>query len=515
MERSNPFSVLHRLLQTLIRERELHPPSLAVVLCVACFVGFARMELELLILGRPVSNVASLVNNVAFYLHVTYLFGLLAARVTGKALESVLGIVLVGVFLGLLPPVLDVFSLGLSSGRYTYVDGGFASWKWTLLDPAHFSLGESITLWLVVLLMTIYVAEVTRSVARTAAAAIGAYAIVMFIAMVPNSLVRAMLPMNSGATSAQQLGLLSALQLVAAQAAYLVARRPLLRRVFFRMPHAFPFVTLVFLGSAVSARYSALAVAPPARLALTTVLALCIVQLCVAAIVQNDAFDAAEDRGRKIEDVTREDAYFFTAIAALLVLAALPVSALVAAPLAIFLATAIAYSFPFFRAKRCFPINYSCEGVWAWSSFVLGASVTPLVLNRMKPSVEFLVASLLVFGGFFAFNAFKDYKDIRADHRARNQTFYVLALVRGLRLRPLHRGLSVVFLIALLIPPALLLVTGGASVSTVVVSVATIPIVARALLGPPRGSSVRAFLWGVTVYLVALTGSIELSRGVT
>jgi hypothetical protein len=473
------------------------------------------MELELLILGRPVSNVASLVNNVAFYMHVTYLYGLLAARVTGKAIDSVLGIVLIGVFLGLLPPLLDLFSFGLTSGRYTYVDGGLASWKWTLFDPAHFSAGESITLWLVVLLMTVYVAEVTRSLARTALAAAGAYAIVMFIAMVPNSLVRALLPMESGATSAQQLGLLSALQLVAAQVAYLCARGALLRRVFVRLPHALPFVTLVFLGSAVSARYSPSGVTDLTRLAITTVLALCVVQLCVAAIVQNDAFDAGEDRGRKTEDVSREDAYFFTACASLLVFATLPVSALVSAPLAIFLATAIAYSFPFCRAKRCFPLNYSCEGVWAWSSFVLGASVTPLVLNRLKPSVEFLVASVLVFGGFFAFNAFKDYKDIRADHRARNQTFYVLALLRGMRLGRLHRGLSVVFLVALLIPPVLLFVTGGVSAYTALFTAATIPIVARALVGPPRGSSVRAFLWGVTVYLVALTGSIELSRGVT
>lgn len=514
MNRPSALALPHRWLQNLIELREKHPPTFGAVLCVACFVGFARTELELLILGRPGSTSASLVNNVAFYLHVAYLFGLLAARTTRRPLASVMGVVMVGVFVGVLPPILDVLLFGLGAGRYTYVAGGLSNWKWTLIDPAHFSVGESIVLWLVVVLMTIYVAEVTRSLARTAVAAVGAYAVVMFISLGPSSIAEAILPSGRGATSAQQLGLLSAVQLVVAQAAYLAARGALFRRVFVRMPHSLPFVALVFLGSSLSALYSP-AVSTSARLWITSFLALTIAQLCVTALVQNDAFDLREDRGRKAADVTREDAYFFTATALLTVFAALAVSALVAAPLAIFLTASFVYSFPFYRGKRFFPTNYKCEGVWAWSSFVLGAAVTPLVVYRLKPSAPFLFASFLVFGGFSVFNAFKDYKDIRADFRAGNQTLYVLALKRGVRLRPLHRGLCVAFLVSLLIAPALLLATGGVSAVWAAIPCLTIPVVARAIFGPPRGSSVRAFLFGITLYLVALIASIELGGGMT
>ena len=514
MNRPSVLALPHRWLQNLIQLREKHPPSFGAVLCVACFVGFARTELELLILGRPGSTAASLVNNVAFYLHVAYLFGLLAARVTKKPLASVLGVVLVGVFVGVLPPILDLLLFGVGAGRYTYVGGGLANWKWSLIDPAHFSVGESIVLWLVVVLLTIYVAEVTRSLARTALAAVGAYAVVVFISLGPSSIVDAVLPTNRGATSAQQLGLLSAVQLLVAQVAYLGARGELFRRVFVRMPHSFPFVALVFLGSSVSALYAP-SVATSTRLWITAVLALTIAQFCVTALVQNDAFDLREDRGRSAADVTREDAYFFTAMALVTVFAALAVSALVAAPLAIFLTASFVYSFPFYRGKRFFPTNYKCEGVWAWSSFVLGASVTPLVVYRLKPSAPFLFASFLVFGGFSVFNAFKDYKDIRADYRAGNQTLYVLALKRGVRLRPLHRALSVAFLASLLIAPALLFVTGGVSALWAIVPCATLPLLARAIFGPPRGSSVRAFLLGITLYLVALIVSIELGGGMT
>jgi hypothetical protein len=146
---------------------------------------------------------------------------------------------------------------------------------------------------------------------------------------------------------------------------------------------------------------------------------------------------------------------------------------------------------------------------------VLAASVSPLVVHRLKPSVAFLFASFLVFGGFSVFNVFKDYKDIRADHRAGNQTLYVLALRRGVRLRTLHRGLGVAFLLSLLIPPALLLATGGTRPLLSAVPCVTIPFAARAIFGPPRGSSVRAFLWSIALYLIALTSSIELGGGLS
>jgi hypothetical protein len=513
--RPSALALPHRWLQNVIRLREKHPPTFAAVLSVACFVGFARTELELLTLGRPGSTVASLVNNVAFYLHVAYLFGLLAARAARKPLELVLGVVLIGVFVGVLPPVIDLLLFGLDAGRYTYVAGGLKSWKWSLIDPAHFSLGESIVLWSVVLLLTIYVAEVTRSLARTLSAAVGSYAVVTFISMGPSSLVEAVAPLSGGITSAQQLGLLSVVQLLVAQAAYLGARGDLFRRVLVRMPHALPFVALVFLGSSIAALYSPEPIATSTRFLITSLLALLIAQLCVTALVHNDAFDVAEDRGRKTADVSRDDAYFFTAMALLTIFAALAVSALVAAPLAIFLTVSIVYSFPFYRGKRFFPTNYKIEGAWAWSAFVLGASVSPLVVHRLKPSAAFLMASFLVFGGFSVFNAFKDYKDIRADRRAGNQTLYVLALRRGVRLRRLHRGLAGAFLVALVIPPALLLTTGGASLLMAAIPCLTLPFAAGAVYGPPRGSSVRAFLWSVTLYLVALTASIELSRGLS
>jgi hypothetical protein len=240
--------------------------------------------------------------------------------------------------------------------------------------------------------------------------------------------------------------------------------------------------------------------------------ALAIFQLCVIALVQNDAFDLREDVGRRPDEATREDAHLFTVVGVLFVLGVLIASPPVGTPLALFLIVSTLYSFDFYRAKRFFPSNYKCEGVWAWSAFVLGGTATHLVFARPQRSGAFLFASLLVFGGWFTFCVFKDYKDIRADFRARNQTLYVLSRRRGFSLRRLHLTLRGAFVFSLMAVP-MLLVLGG---------LPWLPLAATGLLSaaagyyvlgrPPRGSTVRAFLWLVSGYVTALSLVVEICK---
>ena len=125
-------------------------------------------------------------------------------------------------------------------------------------------------------------------------------------------------------------------------------------------------------------------------------------------------------------------------------------------PMALFLCVSTLYSYDFYRAQRYFPANYKCEGIWGWSAFTLGASARLSVASSRATSGALLLAGLLVFAGFSLFNVFKDYKDIRADYKARNQTLYVLALRRGVKLRALHRTLRNAMVAALVLPALLL-----------------------------------------------------------
>jgi hypothetical protein len=490
----------------LIAVREKHPFGFAALFAIVCFVALARAQLEILT-AHERYTLQALLNNIAFYLLSAYLFAVLACALTRKSLEHVSGIVAFGVFLGVLPPVIDTLISGPGHGYYRYVADGFARWSWTLVNADHYSLGEAVTLWLLVLGLPGYVLTVTRSAPRTIAALVLSYAAVTFLAMAPSTwalmLAERLSPFGRGSWFL----CLSLLQLTLAQACYLVLRPKLARRLFPRLLHALPFVGLAMFGSSL-AEWFAPELRAPGRHALAVLSAGLILQLCVVALVQNDAFDAADD-GRDVRTVQREDAHFFTTVAVLEVLLMLVAMPHLGVAMGLFLCASTVYSYDFYRAKRFFPSNYKCEGVWGWSSFVLGGSSAVTLRPEVVLPGSWLLASFAVFGGWSVFNVFKDYKDIRSDHRARVQTLYTLALRRGIGLRRLHNCLRAALLPATLIPAVGLALSGADTIELVVVTLLAVLAFAVVLGRPPRASTVKAYLWTVTVFIAALTAVVE------
>jgi hypothetical protein len=271
-----------------------------------------------------------------------------------------------------------------------------------------------------------------------------------------------------------------------------------------------PFVALTFLGNAVSEFFSTSGLSHTERLRFSILSAWLVFELCCIALVQNDAFDAETD-GRSKASVTPDDAHFFTTIGIVMattIMIALPG---LGAPVAIFLCVSSLYSYDFYRAKHFFPSNYKIEGVWGWSSFILGGSAQLSIAPTRSVSTELIIASFAVFGGWSMFNVFKDYKDIRKDYKARSQTLYVLALKRGIKLRALHLGLRYALMIGLIIPAILL---GNAGISWIGLIVATGSLgctLYYILGGPPQKKTVLLFIWGITAYVLSLTGLIEFA----
>jgi hypothetical protein len=503
--------VPYRWFQNIIRLREKHAVSFAATLSVVCFVSFARAELELLSTPTGAGLASSFINNIAFYLQATYLYALVASKLAGREPSRVTGVVLIGIFLGIFPPIVDILLGDFGRGYYHYVASGVDSWSWTLFNPQHYSPGEAIVLWASVLLLPAYVAETTRSLYRALAALAGSYAVATFIAVVPSSIVQRALESSPPFTASRfWLATLTCLQLFVAQAAYLACRPGMARRLLPRLLHALPFVALTLLGSALSSWLAPVGLSPGARATFAVVSGLAILELCIIALVQNDAFDAAEDVGRPAGAPTREDAHFFTALGTIFVLAVLIASPPLGTPLALFLIGSIVYSYGFYRAKRYFPANYKIEGLWAWSAFMLGGAAPYLVRAQPTPSASFALASFLVFGGWFVFNGFKDYKDIRADYHAGNQTLYVLAFKRGLSLSRLHRFLRAAFALSLLVAPALLVVGGLPALPPAVTGLSAAALAFVILGRPPKGRTVRAFLWLVAAYVAALAGLVGI-----
>jgi hypothetical protein len=298
------------------------------------------------------------------------------------------------------------------------------------------------------------------------------------------------------------------MQLAVAQAAYLATRTSVAVRLAKRLAHAMPFVALTVLGGAVAELFSPSGLSRREQLVFTLVAAALILELCLVALVQNDAYDAEKD-GAQAEAVTRNDAHFFTTVGVLTVLTVLFILPGLGMPMALFLCVSTLYSYDFYRAQRYFPANYKSEGIWGASSFLLGGSAGLSVTRTRALSSGFLLASLLVFCGWSLFNVFKDYKDIRADYRAKNQTLYVLARKRRFRLSKLHRGLKNGLALSMLIP---LLALGRAGIAWSLL----IPVTAGSgsllfwiLGGPPNRTTVVRFLWGITAYVLALAGAIH------
>jgi hypothetical protein len=493
----------------IIRLREKSRMAFPAVLGVVTFVSLARAEFEVLTTRTASFAVSGIVNNVAFYLLSAYLYALLAARLTGKSLAQVSGIVAMGVFLGIFPPILDTLMLGTNTASYRYIKDGFSTFSWTLINPTHYSTGEAITLWAVVIVLVLYVFQVTRSLVRSLAALLLSYASIVFLALGPSSLTWSAFSDAAPFARSTWTAALSVLQLLLAQAAYLLLRPQVLARLWRRLPHAAPFVALTFLGGAVAEFFAPSGLSHVERMRFAAVAAILMLELCLIALVQNDAYDREKD-GREATMVTREDAHFFTIVGVLIVLAISLVLPGLGLPMALFLCVSVLYSYDFYRSQRFFPANYKSEGVWGWSAFVLGGSAGLSVAQIRTTSSGFLLASLVVFGGWSVFNVFKDYKDIRADYKAKNQTLYVLALRRGADLSRLHRGLRTA-LVVLLGVPVLGLGFAGVSFTWLLLVTGLLGAMLYYVLGDaPLRRTVIRFLWLTASYVMALSSVVEL-----
>lgn len=481
------------------------------VLVVVVMVSVIRAVLELSVCAQPrLYPAPELVNSVSFYLMAACLFAAAAARLTGQPIERALSVVVPGLYLGTVPPLLDLAFLGF--GRCHYGPPGLGGWSWS---PGLYTPGQAITAWLSIGIFGAYVAVTTRSLARALLAAAAACGITIvsavglswLVALVFQQWVQPVLDQQARAIGSDYgrgflPALLTTAQALVAQLALLAARPGLWRHVRLRLLHGLPSVLLVVLGGVLARFRVPPAWGPISGLGLVAVAAVVIADLCLIAVIQNDHFDVEDDRGRSGARITRDDVVLFTTIGVAEASAFALASERVGLPLLLFATACIGYSFGSVRLKKRFPANYAVEALVGASCFVLGVQ-SRMPLGRPLPR-SLLVATLMVFCGWFLFNAFKDYKDIRADVRANTPTLYVLAYRRGVRLRHVHLLLRGLLAAAMLVPLAGLSILGLPLVPLVVSGAVTILPAFFALGRAPHVRTVRGFLWLMSSYVAAL-----------
>lgn len=543
------LSLPYRWVENLVALREKRAFSIHVVLAFATFVGFGRIMLEFMVCSPGMgSSLAGYLSYVTFYFMNAFLYTATAAALAGVPWKKGINVVLIGVFVGIFPPLLDTILVGIHEFRYVYNNEWLAGWRWWIYNPErHIPPGEAITLWFTIILLPLYVWIRTRSLARAAAALVAGYGVCFFYVTVVASASRDLLKLafvpamrptelnliatleasREGVTNpavlqeisrrvhlvrvdynALAIALTTAIQVAVALFCHMALERRLTRHLAVRVNHSLPFAFLALLGAATTRQFLPGADAGNwTGLAPAGFIALVVLHLFNTAIVQNDYYDRDADRRGSVSFLGIEEVRFYDITAWMLIATALSVRPRVGALLCLFQIVSTLYNHDFYRGKKHFPANYKIEGVWGWTAFMAGAYAV-LHPRQQVPDVV-LVMGFLVFGGWSIFNAFKDYKDIREDYRARVQTAYVLLKRRGKSLRAFHLGLRITMTCGFLVPQAFLLSWGTPAVVVAGITATTTLPVFIALGGPPKKATVETVLALVSLYILELVWVFE------
>lgn len=428
-------------------KRELHAETL---LYFAFFVGTMRLLLEYFLVGfnaQPLFRTFLLY--VSWYWLCIFAFGLPVRLFAPPPWQGRINVMLVGLFLGFLPPVLDFMAVGwggaLMSGEgfgYRYIADFPSGWPLLMFgEDRGVPFGEGFILWSAVFFTAAYMWVRTRNPRRTLAAGLLSYLVCMTLGAVMPTLtlkLRETLELQTGFGE-----VLIYVQIGFALGLYLLAYRPqLLAHLGRRALHAAPLVALSAVGYAFIQPVDGAFVGVALLIALGGAM----------TIAQNDHWDDLEEEREGEERVTRVDMLVLVISFGLVTATLIEESQLVAMPVILYGVASYLYNAPLYRGKRYLPANLKLEGIWGGSAFLMGMiyAAQPLqqaayydptspgfrVGTSMTPlaalwGAELPIAAFLAFGGWSLLAALKDEKDVEADAKLGVQTVYTVALKRG------------------------------------------------------------------------------------
>lgn len=500
---------------------EKRPFNVVTIFCFTLFVALGRLTLEWIGGRAPASISLDWLSFCIFYWFSFYAYaGLIGIFAPGTWRQRA-NVVLVGIFCGLLPPLLDLAIYGIGHFRYSYFWSFPSGWNWYIYNPIYaIPAGEALVLWLTIIFTACYIHYRFHTPHKTLLASIGAYAVTVIISGGMVWLSSHLADSTNIQGHWSKLFFLLCCEIYFTIMIYLALSPNLTKHLIYRLLHALPFVALLFAGAAFVGHWP--------RVTLWT--ALCLLVFIAVALVQNDYYDQIEDRAQgRSSPVAAADVQFFTICGALLLLVLGISNSALLLPLGLFFVAAVIYSFPLYRGKAYFPANIKIEGVWAASAFFAGVVTAwehQLAGGNMfsvktafwgitqNPAVGFtpslLWAVFLVFGGWSLLSTIKDYKDIQGDFATGVQTVYTLALRRGWNVERLQKRFALLACVLLVLPLPLLWAIGRLPQLALWGMVAA-PGWFRLICHANSEGGFRRFLLVLTLYLAALAWALTLT----
>jgi len=457
------------------------------ILIFALFVGCIR-SLEEVMLAHRMYESSHVFNSCAFYFLIIWSFTLLVSLLAGVDWRKAIHAVLIGVFLGIFPPIIDVLIYGIGGFKYGYFTGMPSLRQLLLFEPSKgFPIGEGVILWATTGFTAYYVWLKTGKWTRTLLGGVLAYALLLNAG--------GLIPWVSACLENRfhllYIILLSIVQILAAVTFYFILKPTMAARLLTRSLHCVPFILLTFLGSTLSGGITPM----------TFIMAGLVFFAGVVTLAQNDYFDKAEDAlDGRIDYLDRQDVLFFNTTFLALMLLLYNTGGYLYLPLVIMFICSVLYNYDFYRAKRFFPGNYKIEGIWGMGSFLSGIMCQGAIVF----SKEILIYTFLVFGGWSLVSTFKDYKDIDADRSVGNQTGYMILMKTGLSLEQAHKIVSTVIILCFCVPSVWLFFLPVPRMLAVLIPIITISALAFALQKPPSKAAVKTLLIITSGYLFVL-----------
>lgn len=488
-----------RFIHFLIRVQETKPYSVYVVLAFCLFTAMGRGLEELLFFQIRLKS-SEVVVFLHFYVSLAVILTAGISWIGRLPWQKVANVVLVGIFLGIFPPLIDL----LLDHDYPVFYGFFfihdlREIPWLGFKPEfNFPHGECITIWLSIFFSGYYVFYKTRSLWRSLATSLFAYCGFMlfgsFLPMLVTFVVAGYVP-DLAAARALDENLLRAIvyynafaQVALASLFYLLLRWPLLLHLIKRSLHPLPFVLLTLLG----------AVANQTPWGYALLAAGIVFWGGWMNLLQNHVYDAQEERTAHHENAGHEDVLFFNTAFLLATLAVFFTGNRLVIPVLLMYPLTFLYNHPLYRGKKKFPTNLKIEGVWGLGAFLAGVLAAPQTI-----AARIGLLALLVFGGFSLVAALKDAKDVRTDRRVKTDTLYLRLMRHGLRFRRAHFLLLTLCLLCFGVPIVLLSWQGLFSYALIL---GTLTLIAAAILYTryPNKTWFAIFLAFTSVYLLVI-----------
>lgn len=535
-----------RWLINIISIQEKKHYNFYVVLIFAGFVGILRYTLEFMLAHKNFLSLnVSLVQHLVFYLHCIFIYTLiLRLFIASLSWKQIVPLVLIGVFLGIFPPVLDVLLYGVGEFKYGYVVKFEEDWSWLIYNlDAKVPLGEASVLFTTIFFVAVVVYVKTHSLIKTLLSLLLAYGAVFFyggiLPLVADFVFQYMqsdfvFSANVTALSVSNLGgfskpiQVSLFQLLLCLIIYFILNPVLFFGLLRRLNHAIPVVLTCLLGFSVYQPLDAYAV----------MMALCMLFAALVVIVQNDFFDIDEDKKQGRNNyVNKDDVAFFNSLFAILIILFIFSGNFSGYMLLLFFLVSILYNYDIYRGKKYFPTNYKIEGIAGLSAYLAGVammisthyalsgdalnvdqfarikdygSVLPQLYNEVW-TADYLWIAFFVFGGWSILSVIKDYKDIESDQHVGNQTAYTLLLKKGVSIQKFHKLYTAALSLSMFIPLFWLNNSGAHIAFKILLVLLTLGFFIT-INGSPNKQTVARGLGLANFYLLNLVVAFHLSH---